>query len=257
LPSFKGSFFYFKNLILLMLEFKLSQLGEQLVVKVRQSLKAKHRSIRIHHHGQVELVIPFNDNFLNAQDILNAKERWIRSKLNKIKPKELINKSICVGDVIPILGVPHTIFHHVDANNRTIQVVSGSIYISQSDIYLYGLRRFLLQLLREKIEVYLAKFSLSLKVSYRRYSIKDTKSRWGSCTSKGDLNFSWRLIFAPEKVVTYLVAHEICHIKEMNHSKKFWQLVANIYPEYKQAKMWLKNNGRTLHNYSFSVKPQR
>lgn len=74
-----------------------------------------------------------------------------------------------------------------------------------------------------------------------RICIKDVKSRWGSCSSKGNLNFNWRLVMAPIEVLDYVVVHELCHLKEMNHSKAFWALVEEILPDYKKRRKWLRN----------------
>lgn len=86
-----------------------------------------------------------------------------------------------------------------------------------------------------------------LKVDYQAIHIKDQRSRWGSCSSKKNLNFNWRLIMAPEPVLEYVVIHELCHLRHMNHSADFWKLVESICPGYKQYKRWLKEHGENLY----------
>ena len=85
-----------------------------------------------------------------------------------------------------------------------------------------------------------------MDVTYGRITIREQKTRWGSCTSEGNLNFNWRLIFAPEKVLDYVVVHELSHRKEMNHSPAFYAVVASVMPEYKACEKWLRDNGATL-----------
>ena len=85
-------------------------------------------------------------------------------------------------------------------------------------------------------------------VSYAKISIRDQKTRWGSCSSSGMLSFNYKLILAPPRVLDYIVVHELCHRKEMNHSKAFWSLVAEIMPEYKEYQYWLKINGKTFYH---------
>ena len=85
-------------------------------------------------------------------------------------------------------------------------------------------------------------------VTYGRITIRNQTSRWGSCSSKGNLNFNWRLIFAPEEVVDYIVVHELAHRKEMNHSRAFYNVVASVLPDYKVQEKWLKENGEKLWN---------
>lgn len=89
------------------------------------------------------------------------------------------------------------------------------------------------------------------KGSYTSITIRDQKSRWGSCSSRGTLSFNYRLIFAPPKVLDYVVIHELCHLTHFNHSKEFWNMVGQIMPDYKVCQKWLKDHGRelTLENY--------
>ncbi len=88
-----------------------------------------------------------------------------------------------------------------------------------------------------------------LGVKVKRITIRDQSSRWGSCTSAGALSFSWRLILAPPYVLDYLAAHEVAHLVEMNHSARFWKVVAKICPATERAKRWLDTHGNDLHRY--------
>lgn len=81
---------------------------------------------------------------------------------------------------------------------------------------------------------------------YTSITIRDQKSRWGSCSSRGTLSFNYRLVFAPPKVLDYVVVHELCHLTHMNHSKDFWSMVAGVMPEYKEYKKWLREHGQEL-----------
>ena len=82
-----------------------------------------------------------------------------------------------------------------------------------------------------------------------RISMRDTRSRWGSCSRAGNLNFSWRLVMAPENVLDYVVAHEVAHLRELNHSARFWTLVDTLCPDVKDARWWLRTHGAALHRY--------
>jgi len=102
---------------------------------------------------------------------------------------------------------------------------------------------------REELVRACDKYSKIMGLSYRRISVRDQKSRWGSCSSRGNLNFSWRLIFAPPHVLDYLAAHEVAHLAEMNHSDRFWELVRRHCPDVDAAETWLRRHGRTLHRW--------
>lgn len=102
------------------------------------------------------------------------------------------------------------------------------------------------QAAKEYIPKRAAYYAGLLGVDYNTITIRDQKTRWGSCSSKGNLSFSWRLILAPPKVLDYVVVHELCHRLEMNHSPRFWALVESIMPDYKTHRKWLKENGEKL-----------
>lgn len=101
------------------------------------------------------------------------------------------------------------------------------------------------ELLNEKAD----EFAASLQVSYAEIRIKDQKSRWGSCSSKGNLNFNWRILMAPEPVCDYVVIHELCHLVYMDHSENFWKLVEKFCPAYREYRKWLKENGKRLYPF--------
>ncbi len=95
-----------------------------------------------------------------------------------------------------------------------------------------------------------AYYARIMDVTYRRISIREQKTRWGSCSSGGNLNFNWRLIFAPEPVLDYVVVHELAHRREMNHSRAFYRIVESVLPDYKESRKWLRDHGDSLWDAS-------
>jgi predicted metal-dependent hydrolase len=85
-----------------------------------------------------------------------------------------------------------------------------------------------------------------IAVQPAKISIRDQKTRWGSCSSRGNINFNWRIVMAPPEIMDYLVIHELCHMRIPNHSSLYWQLVEQFMPEYRQRRDWLKHNSRLL-----------
>ena len=99
---------------------------------------------------------------------------------------------------------------------------------------------------KDKIEEYALRWEPVIGVKCEKWTIRYMKTRWGSCSSRGNLNFNWRLMLAPPRVLDYVVVHELCHRKHMDHSPAFWQEVGNLLPDYKTLRKWLKDNGNTL-----------
>lgn len=87
-------------------------------------------------------------------------------------------------------------------------------------------------------------FAEIMDVTYGRITIREQKTRWGSCSGKGNLNFNWKLVRMPEEILDYVVVHELAHRKEMNHSKAFWEIVESVLPDYRKRRKWLRENGR-------------
>jgi predicted metal-dependent hydrolase len=105
------------------------------------------------------------------------------------------------------------------------------------------------RLARDAIAETASRESVRLDVTYKRITIRDTRSRWGSCSTTGTLSFSWRLALAPREVLDYVVVHELCHLRHHDHSRRFWTLVAEAWPQYREHKAWLDNHGWELLAY--------
>lgn len=111
-------------------------------------------------------------------------------------------------------------------------------------------RRRYISIARDIFTAKTAYYASIMHVSYGRISIREQKTRWGSCSSAGNLNYNWRLIFAPEEVLDYIVVHELAHRREMNHSKAFYAIVESVLPDYKKSQRWLRDNGHLLSNFN-------
>ncbi|WP_425362697.1 M48 family metallopeptidase [Candidatus Tisiphia endosymbiont of Hybos culiciformis] len=220
----------------------LNKLGHDIDIPIRCSNKAKRIAIRINYKG-AELVLP-NKNFNAGYKFLLEKESWIRRKLPDISKQDPIdNNTITIFDRIYSLL-------HIDADYNKVQIEEDIIQIYSPPFqHKSTLIRFLQDRLLLEAMSLATLLSKEHNINFSKIKITNNKNKWGSCSSKTVLTFNWRLIFAPKKILKYLVVHEICHIMEMNHSKYFWHLVARVYPDYKLARLWLKENGNKLHQY--------
>ena len=177
---------------------------------------------------------------------LISKETWIANKL-----KNITN----IGDQTnkkqyPIFGKYYDVVH-VECRLMKYAKIEGDI------IKVYGikqdinnvLKQLFINIVTDKIHELCKFYAHKHNFSYKKIFIKGLKTKWGSCSSLKNLNFNWKIVFAPKSVVEYLVVHELCHLKEMNHSKKYWKLVEEIYPNYKEQRLWLRKNGSKLYYY--------
>ncbi|MBV8703964.1 MAG: M48 family metallopeptidase, partial [Acetobacteraceae bacterium] len=150
------------------------------------------------------------------------------------------------GAVVPIGGKPHRI-RHVPLARRGAWIEDEELRVSGAPEFL---RRRVLDFLRrearQRLAALVAAKAARIGAAPRRLSVKDTRTRWGSCASDGSLAFSWRLVMAPAFVQDYVVAHEVAHLCHMNHGKRFWALVARLTPHSAEAIAWLRSDGSRL-----------
>ncbi len=229
------------------------QNGETIEIAKKRSWKAKRIIIRISANKGVELIIPARASEKKAKEFLNNKSLWVINKYNEIKQR-IIDKSIffSIGARIPIMGEFYTITHS--------GLFRGISYIKDDNLVISGdiasierkAKDFLIKLAKAEITKIADIKARQVGKNYKKIRLKDTSSRWGSCSTKGNLSFSWRLIMAPVDVMNYVVCHEIAHLKEHNHSAKFWHLVSVLCPDYEVSYNWLKNKGNSLHLYGVS-----
>ena len=150
------------------------------------------------------------------------------------------------GSCIPYKGETFIIIHRADRSGR-IQIEDNSFIVGGPiEGFPVRLENFLKKQARLTIEPIARDMSLLIRKRFVRIQIRDTSSRWGSCSSSGTLSFSWRLILTPPEILTYVVAHEIAHLKEMNHSPAFWAVVDQMVDNAKSSRKWLKTEGQQL-----------
>ena len=135
-----------------------------------------------------------------------------------------------------------------DQGGKRIELVDG-VLICRSPVPGISLPKFLQEEIRSYVMDKVAVFSERIHVSYASIRIKKTRSRWGSCSQKGDLSFQWKLIFAPLAILDYVIAHEVCHLKHFNHSPAFWAQVMALDPDFQAHRRWLRTHGDGLLAY--------
>ena len=212
---------------------------------LRRSRQAKRLSLRISSlDGRITITGPHFVPESTFQDFLDNKAEWILSNHKHIE-RIIVDD----GTSVPVLGKPHLIRI---TNMRKISVVDDQILVPRRSSSIGAqVKGFLKSLARDHLAQASDHYAQRLGHSYQGLRLRDTRSRWGSCSSDGHLMYSWRLVMAPRDVLNYVAAHEVAHLVEMNHSKSFWSVVHDIYGDYEQPRDWLRTSGNQLHRYNF------
>lgn len=210
------------------------------------SPRAKRLKLKVRSSGLVEVLLPKRVPLKAGWAFVRAELQWLEQTFEKVEEAVLFED----GAVIPLKGVDHTVRHCPEAR-RSIWIEDGFINVSGAATHLPRritdwLKKSARTELLRKVDVYCVKSD----VSYNRIMVRDQKSRWGSCSSEGNLNFSWRLYLMPEPILNYVVAHEVAHLTHMNHSRDFWALVEKICPDMKSSRRWMKKNAGKFHKYN-------
>lgn len=213
---------------------------------LRRSAQAKRISLRISQlDGRVTLTMPKRLAECEALDFARSKEAWIRKHLEA----RCVDTAVGIGSEIPLGGKMYRV---IAGTGRRVQITSEGIFVPGPEERVgKRLGAHLKEIARDRLAGASDDYAARLGRSYNRLSLRDTRSRWGSCTSDGGLMYSWRLIMAPPEVLDYVAAHEVAHLAQMNHSQAFWDEVTRIYGDYAAARGWLRKHGSTLHRYKF------
>lgn len=218
-------------------------------LKLSVSERAKRMALRLDPRNRlVHLVVPKRANMRTAYLFAEQNKEWIREKLRDL-PKQVPFKN---GEILPILGRDRTIIVCYNPALKSTEITLKKdelLILTNKPDPSVRIKRFLQDLAREKLtELALEKASL-LRRRLTDVQVKDTRSRWGSCTEDGRISFSWRLIFAPSKAFDYVVAHECAHLAHMDHSDNFWRVCERISRDYDDGKDWMHRNGHSLMRF--------
>lgn len=220
--------------------------GRNVAVNVRRSTRA--RRILLHvgvYDGMVELVLPPGASVREGLSFARTQTSWVATQLARVGN----GVPFADGAMFPILGQSITIRR--SESRSALPVLHEDVLLvgGRDDTVPSRVRRWVRARALEEIKPRAERMGKELGRSPARISMRDTRSRWGSCSRAGNLNFSWRLVMAPENVLDYVVAHEVAHLRELNHSARFWALVDTLCPDVSDARGWLRKHGAELHRY--------
>ena len=223
------------------------QIGDPPIeVVLRRSRRAKRYSLRVSGADRrVSLTMPARASERAALKFAEERESWLRAALARLPEP----RAMGFGTRLPFRGFEVTLS---PGSGRRVRLEEGRILVPGPEEKLAArLRGFLQATARDVFAAETAAFAGALGRQVAGITLRDTRSRWGSCSETGRLMFSWRLILAPPPVLSYVAAHEVAHLAEMNHSPAFWALVERLMPGHAPHRRWLRDNGALLHSYRF------
>jgi len=216
-------------------------------LSIRVSARARRIGLRIDAaERRVELMLPRGVPASQGLRFLAARREWVAARFRTLHPP----LPFAEGAIVPVLGIPHRIRREFDVGAPPVAIVDGEIRVrGEAEHLARRLRDHLVATARREFTHRARRLAFRIGKSVARVSVRDTKSRWGSCSGRANLSFSWRLIFAPESVVDYVVAHEVAHLSEMNHGPRFWRLVESLSPGSAVPREWLRRHRNRLFSY--------
>jgi len=220
--------------------------GRAVEVSVKLNPRARRLIVKVHpSSGEVSVIAPSKRALERALEFARGQSDWIARQLARVPSRV----ALVPGARLPLRGVEHTIAH---AESGPVWIDEDVPVIRVGGRAEHAPRRvldFLKRLARRTLEARAIELAAKLGSRPKRITVRDTFSRWGSCSTARSLSFSWRLILAPSYVLDYVVAHEVAHLREMNHGPRFWQLVRELVGDVKRPQGWLRQHGAGLHRY--------
>jgi predicted metal-dependent hydrolase len=213
-------------------------------ILLRPSARARRLSLRVSGiDGRVTVSYPLHASERQAMAFAVEKADWIRGQLAR-QPDVV---AVAPGVAVPVEGRWLT----VEAGTGRGVKVEEARLVAPAGRPAAAVGAFLKALARERLAAASDRHAAALGRGFGRLSLRDTRSRWGSCSAAGDLMYSWRLVMAPPEVLDYVAAHEVAHLAHMHHGPAFWAEVRRLYGDYRAARGWLRREGGALHRFRF------
>ena len=219
-------------------------------IRIDRLIRSKRRSVGLEITGKARLIVraPHSLSRKRIEKIILEKKNWIERKLGEARKKRLrvIRKNFLAGEVFYYLGRQYPLVISDSVENPIAFddkfILSRGCRNQAKELFISFYKQKTVEITAKQAKAFAEKY----KLKYEKINGTRAEKRWGSCSSKGSLNFSYRLVMAPPAVIEYVVAHELAHLKHQNHSEKFWALVGEMLPAYKERRAWLKKNGFLL-----------
>lgn len=213
-------------------------------IVMRRSARARRISLRVSQlDGRVTLTLPRGASEREARRFAEGKANWIADALARLGD----SVDVAPGMALPVEGHARQV---LAGAGRAARLLPASLMVPPARPGAAA-AALLKHLARDRLAEAVARHATTVERPHGRLTLRDTRSRWGSCSSDGNLMFSWRLILAPRDVLDYVAAHEVAHLVRMDHSPAFWRVVRDLCPGYDAPRAWLRREGHSLHRYRF------
>jgi predicted metal-dependent hydrolase len=218
-------------------------------IKIDKLIRSKRRTIAliIERDGSFTVRAPMRAPHTAIETFIQQKEDWITRTREKMKSaRPILEKQYANGEKFLFLGSAFDL-KLVGFQKPLLRFDNGfslrqSAQVKGEQVFTRWYKERALEVISGRVKQYSEQYNFAPK----QVKISSAKTRWGSCSSSGTLNFTWRLVMAPLDVIDYVVVHELAHLRVKNHSSKFWKVVESIYPEHKKQRKWLRENGEKL-----------
>lgn len=225
--------------------------GNGFIAEVIRTDRRKTADIRVE-DGVVSVVVPTNLALTKVDELLKQRRQWIKGKISLHREAQPVSeKQFVSGEAFSYLGrnyrlkVEKGVFQPVRLiHGRLVVMVPEGV--DQSHMIRNALVRWYKRQAEKKLKEKVDRYAPLVGVEPASVGIRSFKSRWGSCTAKGRIEFNWQIMMAPNRMVDYVVIHELCHLKQHDHSPEFWKEVERVMPDYQPCKEWLKRYGLSL-----------
>lgn len=214
-------------------------------VRLKRNARAKRLTLRLSgQSGIATLTVPLRTSDRQAIRFAQKQEDWLRHQMAKLPERQVLE----IGSTLLFRGQEMMI---TATDGKLVHLDGDRILVNPKHSGV-KLQAFLKTEARNALLPAVEGYAARINKPFNRFTLRDTRSRWGSCSAEGNLMFSWRLIMAPPIVLDYVAAHEVAHLAQMNHSSAFWDVVTGLMPEYQNHRHWLRDNGAKLHMVDFT-----
>lgn len=223
--------------------------GGDIPVLLRRSARARRMTLRVTRaEGQVVLTLPMRASLSEGRAFAESRTDWLRRVRADLPPARIV----APGALLPVEG---RLLAITPAALRAVRIEGGALLVPQGRPVGTVVAAFLKHLAHARLVAAADRHAAALGRGFRSISLRDTRSRWGSCTHDGRLMFSWRLAMAPPEVLDYVAGHEVAHLAHMDHSPAFWATTARLVPDWQPKRAWLRQHGADLLAWRFAEPP--